>query len=437
MGIFAIGLNHKTAPIGVREPLSFSQDEAEAMLAALRERFEDSEFVILSTCNRAEIYCVGHREDTDRGYEVAVFWAEYKGLIFQDIETHLYIHTDAQAVRHVLRVASSLDSMVVGESQIIGQVKEGYRIACACKSTGKVLNRLFHTAFATAKEIYATTSITRGRVSVAGVAVELAAQLFTDVASTKAVVVGAGEMGELLIQHLLQMGCTDVTLVNRSFDRAVKVAQQYGIQAQPWERLTDELIQTQVVIAAASVREALFDKAAFKAILEQRHHKTLMVVDIAIPRNFDPAINDFEDVYVFSIDDLSSVAEKNRAAREQDTADCLKIIDVRVKDFMGWFETHDLGPHIGLLRETFARISREEMSHFFVGVRKDAACRGVLEPAVKRIVNKLLHCVIKNVDTVAKEQGASKAVVLVDHLIAQAEQISESNGDKSKEETAQ
>ena len=368
MGIFVVGLNHKCAPIEIREPLSFGRDETEIMLTALQQRFDDSEFVILSTCNRVEIYCAAGIEATDRGYEVARFWAEHKSMSFSTIENYLYIHTDAQAVRHLLRVTASLDSMVVGESQIIGQVKEGYKQACSVHSTGKVLNRLFHRAFAAAKAVHANSNIGQGRVSVAGVAVDLAAQLFSDVCSTRALVIGAGQMGELLIQHLLQTGCSEITLVHRSFERAVTLADQYGIEAQNWERLDEELSRAQVVIAAASVQDYLYDKERLKAVMQQRRHKTLMIVDIAVPRNFDPAVNEFEDVYLFSIDDLSTVVEKNQRARQQDIEACLEIIDDHVKEFMEWIETHALGPHIGQLREAFTRLTQEELEQFFVGV---------------------------------------------------------------------
>ncbi len=206
MKIFVIGLNHKSAPIDIREKLAFDSSEVLRALRLLKGRYGSAEFVLLSTCNRVELYCADGDQDALEVEQLEGFLSDFHGVAIEDFREHLYVHENEDAVRHLLTVASSLDSMVVGEGQILGQVKEGFRLACTAKSAGKILNRLFHGAFTTSKKIHTKTSISSGRVSIAGVAVELAMQLFADVSAAKVVVIGAGEMGELLVQHLLHVG---------------------------------------------------------------------------------------------------------------------------------------------------------------------------------------------------------------------------------------
>jgi len=228
MKILVLGLNHKTAPVEIREKLAFDTAETSRALCELKKRFGQAEFVLISTCNRIELYCAGKYCQGANPAKLAEFLAEFHNIELDKFRQFLYTYEDEDAVRHLLMVASSLDSLVVGEAQIIGQVKDSYKLACAAKTAGKTLNHLFHCAFATSKKVYTTTSISNGRVSVAGVAVELARQLFADISSAKVVVIGAGDTGQLLVQHLLQAGARNITVVNRSYDRGLKVAEQYG-----------------------------------------------------------------------------------------------------------------------------------------------------------------------------------------------------------------
>ncbi|MHC4555786.1 MAG: glutamyl-tRNA reductase [Planctomycetota bacterium] len=433
MKILVVGLNHKSAPIDIREKLAF---DAEHTLRALRElkiRFPGSEFVLLSTCNRVELYCVSKRVGGVDAEDLAKFLSEFHNVPWEEFQEFLYIYKDENSVRHLLTVASSLDSLVVGEAQIIGQVKESYRLACAARSTGKVLNRLFHSAFTTSKKVHTVTSISHGRVSVAGVAVELAMQLFVDISSAKVAVIGAGEVGELLVQHLLQIGSRDITIINRSYDRGLDVAKRYEVAARKWEELEEQLIGADIVIASAAVQDYLFVKKSFKAVMDRRRKGTLLVIDIAVPRNFEPSVNEIEQVYLYSVDDLSEVVEQNRKAREEDISRGMEIVYENVADFMSWFGARDLGPLIGQMKKQFVQISQNEMERFFVGARHEASCKEVLETMVNRIVNKLLHCVIKNVNTVAKENGTTEAAKLVDSIVKQAEEIMSKPGDMEDE----
>jgi glutamyl-tRNA reductase len=424
MKIVVAGLNHKSAPIDVREELAFDAAQSLGALRALRDRYPEAEFVLLSTCNRVELYSACKRTEVLNLDTIAEFFSKFHNIAVEDFRDFLYVHDDEDAVRHLLTVASSFDSMVVGEGQIIGQVKESYRLACAAKSTGKVLNRLFHCAFAVSKKIHTTTSIATGRVSVAGVAVELAMQLFADISSAKVVVIGAGEMGELLVRHLFHVGCKNITIVNRSYERGLSVAKHYGIEAREWKELAEQLTRANIVIASAATQEYLFRKDSFKKMMDNRREKTLLIIDIAVPRNFGPSVNEIENVYLYSIDELSKVAEQNRKAREEDIAKGTHIIAENVAEFMDWFRSRDIGPLVGQMKERFGQISQSELERFFVGARQDASCREMLETMVKRILNKLLHCVIQNVDVVAKEQGPAEAARFVDSIVRQAEEIS-------------
>ncbi len=424
MKILVVGLNHRSAPIEIRERLAYDAAGAVEALRQLKNKFHEEEFVLLSTCNRVELYCAGKSVGGVALDDLARFLSEFHNVGLEEFQEYLYTYQDEESVRHLLMVASSLDSMVVGEAQIIGQVKEGYKLACATKSTGKILNRLFHCAFSTSKKIHTTTSISHGRVSVAGVAVELAKQLFADISTAKVVVIGAGEMGELLVQHLLQVGSKNITVVNRSYERGRDIARQYGISAEKWEGLQEQLIGANIAIASAAVRDYLFTRDSFKGIMDRRRKSALLIIDIAVPRNFEPSVNEIEDVYLYSVDDLSTVAEENRSAREKDIVRGMQIVRESVDDFMDWFGAMEIGPLIGRMKEQFNQISRSEMERFFVGTRQDASCKEVMEVMVKRIVNKLLHCVIKNVNNVAKEEGVTEAAKLVDSIVRQAEEIS-------------
>ncbi|MHC4112630.1 MAG: glutamyl-tRNA reductase [Planctomycetota bacterium] len=435
MKILVVGLNHKSAPLDVREKLAFDPEQVLRALRELKHRFGEAEFVLLSTCNRVELYCASKSAGGVDGETLAKFLSEFHGVRWEEFQEFLYIHEDEESIRHLLTVASSLDSLVVGEAQIIGQVKESYRVACLAKSTGKVLNRLFHCAFTTSKKVHTITSIAHGRVSVAGVAVELAMQLFADISSAKVIVIGAGEMGELLVQHLQQVGSKNITIVNRSYDRGLNLAKQYGIKAQKWEELEEQLRGADIVIASASVKDYLFKKESLKEIIDRRRKGRLLVIDIAVPRNFEPSVNEIEDVYLYSVDDLSEVVEQNRKAREKDIVRSMEIVYENVTDFLNWFGARDIGPLIGQMKKKFVEISENEMEKFFVGSRQEASCQEVMEAMVKRIVNKLLHCVIKNVNTVAKENGATEAARLVDSIVRQAEEIAAEPCDKKDEQS--
>ncbi|MCU0914034.1 MAG: glutamyl-tRNA reductase [Planctomycetes bacterium] len=424
MSILVLGINHKSAPVEIRERLAFDASQATAALVRLTGMEREAEFVLLSTCNRVELYYAGQRGAAEVAGRLVAFLAGFHRLDPEQFRSALYVHEDEEAVRHLLRVAAGLDSMVVGEAQILGQVKDSYKLACAARSTGKILNRLFHCAFFTAKSVHTTTAISNGRVSVAGVAVELAQQLFADLTKARVVVIGAGETGELVVEHLLKAGCTDVTVVNRTYERGVEMAQRRRIAVAPWDELSAQIGRANIVISSVAVEGFLYTRASFEQAVKRRPAGSLLIIDVGVPRNFDPAVNEVEEVYVYSMDELRKVAEQNLRAREEDITSGLEIVYTEATQFMDWFRAKDIGPLIGRMKDEFRQISRRELERFLAGPRQHASCRMPLEDMVDRVVNKLLHCVIQNVNTVAKEAGPSEAAKLIDTIVRQAREIS-------------
>jgi len=426
-------LGYKTTPIKVRERLAFSKDDTAQALAALKDKFDDCEFVILSTCNRVELYCAAGRLQGPSVDDLIAFLSLSRGIRTEEFQGFLYTRFDSEAVGHLLTVSSSLDSMVLGESQIIAQVKESYAIACTVKSTGKVLNKLFHYAFTTSKKIYSDTSIASRRVSVAGVAVDLAKQLFADISSAGILVIGAGQMGELLVEHFLHEKCDDITIVNRSYQRGLDLAKAHNIGSDKWDTMGEHLRTANIVVASAGGQDYLFTKESFKKIMHKRRARTLLIIDIAVPRNFEPAVNEIDDVYLYSIDDLAQVAEQNSRLRQDEIDQAVEIICDKVAEFMDWFSLRDVGPLVGQMKESFDRISHNEMNRFFAGKREEASCREIMEAMVTRVVHKLLHCVITNVNMVGKEHGPDAAAKLVSNIANHAEEIANESNNKSDE----
>jgi len=431
MEITVLGLNHKTAPVGVRERLAFDADAAAAALKTLKARHPAAEFVILSTCNRVEVYWADDEQGKPSTDDMIAFLAQSRGIAAGEFSGCLYFRNGADAISHLLTVGSSLDSMVVGESQIIAQVKDSYALACSVHSAGKILNRLFHAAFETSKEIYSNTAIANRRVSVAGVAVELAAQLFEDISAARVVVIGAGQMGELLVEHFKHVKCTDIVVINRSLQRATDLAAAHGVGADAWETLDEHLAEADIVVASAGGQDYLFSKAAFKKVLGRRRKGAVLVIDIAVPRNFEPTVNEIDNVYLYSVDDLAAVVEHNVKLRREEVDGAVEIICEKTADFMDWLGLSQIGPLVGRMKEQFERIQRNEMERFFVGPREHADCREAMESMISRVVNKLLHCVIKNVNAEAKTHGVDHAAKMAGDILDQARQIAEDtrNGD--------
>jgi glutamyl-tRNA reductase len=424
MQIILIGINHKTAPVEVRERLACDKQLVCEALEQLKATYPSCEFVILSTCNRVECYAAVDKTSGLNTTELAKWLADFRGVDFREIEDYLYIKSHDDVVSHLFTVTASLDSMVIGESQITSQVKESYKYACKCQTAGKILSRLFHDTFRTTKAIITSTSISNRRVSVAGVAVGLAKQLFSDIKSAKVVVAGAGQMGELLVEHFQHEKCRQVTVVNRSEQRGCQLAEKHDITSRRWESLDEEMAEANIVVGAAAAPDGyLFSKERIKSLMARRRNRLLLLVDITVPRSFDPAISQIENVYLYSIDDLAQVAQDNIKLREGDLEQAIEIICEYVSAFMDWFATRDVGPLVGKIRNAFEEIREIEMDRFFVGPRRDAYCKELMESSMGRVVNKLCHCVINNIDLLSKEHGPEEAEKFAQSILANAQDI--------------
>ena len=421
MKITVVGLNHKAAPVDIREKIAFNVEQTAEAIKQLQKKFDGGEFVLLSTCNRTELYYAVD-DDGASPDDLVQFLFDFHAVPLADFRNFLYVHRDKDAVEHLLTVSSSLDSLVIGESQIVAQVKDSYHLAVSLKSAGKALNRLFHCAFATTKEIYSTTSIAQRRVSVAGVASELAQQLLEQIASAKVAVIGAGETAELLVRHLVDLDCHNITVFNRTISRAERMAKRYDINSGNWSNLKHALQQVDIIIAAATTEDYLFDKS----FMQGRRTGPLLIIDVSVPRNFNPDTGELEDVYLYNIDDLAQVANENIQARQEDVGQAREIIADNVESFMDWFALYDIGPLVGKLRKKFQQISKTELDRFLAGENHVSTTqRQKTEAVVNRIVNKLVHRLINNFHNVAKTQGSDEASHMIESIIQYEDRFSD------------
>src|SRR5688500_14594498 len=335
MKLQMVGLSHHTAPVEIRERLAFSVDQARLALSRLRQRYPETEAVLLSTCNRVELYVASETAAAcPTHHDVVSFLAEFHGLDPVELFGALFERTGEDFVRHLFMVAASLDSMVVGEAQILGQVKQAYELATTAESVGPLTNAAFQAALRVAKRVATETAIQQKRVSIPSVAVaDFASQFFERLDDKRIVVVGAGEMGEETLRYLIDAGASDIALVSRSLERAEGLADRLAGVPHSWGKLHEVLVEADLVVSATSATEPIIDAAEFKRIVAERYQRPLVILDLAIPRDFDPAIGDLAGVYLYSIDDLQSACDENRKAREKEWPKAERIIEDETQRF--------------------------------------------------------------------------------------------------------
>ncbi len=390
-GIVLVGLNHRTAPVEVRERVAFANGRLEPSLRRLMALDGVAEGAILSTCNRVEVVACGS-DPAAVGAALPGFLAHEHGVPESVLAAHLYTHAGREAVRHLFRVAASLDSMVVGEPQILGQMKEQYAAATAAGASGRILHRCFHRSFSVAKRVRRETSIAERAVSVGSAAVELARGIFEQLGDKSALLLGAGTMGELTARQLLAQGVGSLMVSNRTFDRAIDVARTLGGMPVPWERLARHLPLADLVIAAASGEEFLLRRATVEEAMRQRRHRPMFLIDLAVPRAVDPEVNQLDGVYLYDIDDLQRAVAENRGARVREAAKAETIVDVEVDAFWRWFTSLDVVPTIVALRERLEAIRRREVERILATIGPlDPPQREAIERVTQAVVNKLLH----------------------------------------------
>jgi glutamyl-tRNA reductase len=391
MELIVIGLNHKTAPIEIRERLAFPEDGIEKPLSQIKSLPSLKENMILSTCNRVEIYAVV--QETEKAMlDLKGFLSQYHGLSLKEFEKRLYLLVGEEAVKHIFRVASSLDSMVVGEPQILGQIKSAYNMAAEAKTSGLILHRLLHRAFHVAKRVRTETKIGNSAVSVSFVAVELAKKIFGTLEKRTVLLMGAGEMCELAARHLVSSGIEKVVVTNRTYERAVTLAQEFRGEPIPFEEIYRGLRRVDIVISATDSPQYLLHHEEVAKVIKDRKQKPIFFIDIADPRDIEPKVGDIENVYLYNIDDLQKVANDNIQDREKEAQKAEAIVRDEVVKFVNWYQSLEITPTIVALRKKFEEIRNKELAkilslhpHFSDKERQS------LEALTSAIINKILH----------------------------------------------
>jgi glutamyl-tRNA reductase len=406
--ILLVGMNHRTAPLAVRERLAVP--DPAPVLRKLIGCEEIDEAVLLSTCNRIELAVLTRSEEAARLRLRSCFRFDLAGddgfPSAGDLETYLYEYAGTDALRHVLRVASSLDSMVVGEPQILGQTKDAYRAAVECGACGPILGRLFQLAFATAKRVRTETQVAARPVSVARVAVDLAEQIFEDLAGKKALLVGAGEMTEAALAALRERGLVSVAIANRTPERAAPLAVQFGATAHGLPELPRLLADADVVLTSIAGDVPLLTPGLVSAALAGRKSRPLFVIDIGVPRNADPALDQLDDVYLYDLDDLAVIADRNAAQRSRDVAKAEAIIEEQQQRFDGWFVALRAVPTIRHLRERVEDLRAEEVERALAKLPLSEEQRAAVEALTRSLVNKILHAPVSRLRREAeREEG--------------------------------
>ena len=358
MHLVSIGLNHNTAPVAIRERAAVAADHLEDALSDIAKHTKIEEATILSTCNRTEVYC----QLPDSNSNVVSDWlCDFHQLNKQEVSPYLYTFPDHQAVNHAFRVASGLDSMVVGEPQILGQMKSAFATAHRNGNTGKVLNRLFQHTFSVAKDIRTNTDIGSHAVSIAYAAVALSKQIFSDISQQTVLLVGAGETIELVCRHLHSQGVTKIIVANRTLARAEILAKEFNAQAISLDELPTRLKDADMVLSSTASTLPILGKGAFESALKSRKNKPMFVVDLAVPRDVEPQVSDLNNVYLYSVDDLQQVVTENVASRKQAAIEAEKIVVQQSEQFMHWFNNLHSIPTIRQLRDHTFDITQREL----------------------------------------------------------------------------
>ena len=408
MHIIVVGLNHTTTPIELRERLHFPTTTLEEPLEKLAHYTEGGDRVILSTCNRVELY--GHVQHLAHGSgRLQQFLSDYHGLAADALTPHLYSYHGEAALRHLFRVVSSLDSLVLGEPQIAAQVKEAFAIARRASATSAVFNQLFERAFAVAKRVRTETRIGEHAVSVSYAAVELAKKIFQDLSAKTVLILGAGEMSELTARHLISHGVQQLLVANRTPERALELAERLAGQGVALADLPGYLPKADIIVSSTGSSELVIRKADVQNALKLRKNRPMFFIDIAVPRDIDPAVNELDNVYVYDIDDLRHVVEENRKAREREAAVAETIIAREVEDALKWFDEQQVVPAVIRLRRKAETIRNQEIEKLFarLGPLSDSE-REAIEAMASSIINKLLHTPIVRLKQESQARGGGR-----------------------------
>jgi glutamyl-tRNA reductase len=391
MNLILVGLNHKTADIALREKLAFKAEELPEALRSLLNLPTVDESLILSTCNRVEIAAAV--KDTEEGFEKIVGFLVGKfGIDRSQLLPHLYRYSATDAIKHIFRVASSLDSLVVGEAQILGQVKDAFDAALAQKSTAVVLNSIYKKAISVAKKVRTETAISQLRVSVSSVAVELAEKIFGTLAKKIVFIVGAGEMAELALKHLVGSGASEVLITTRDFAKAEALAAAFSGTAVPFEGFLSQLHRADIVICSTGAPHYLIQPGDIAALEKERKNRPMFMIDISVPRNIDPGVNEIDNVFLFDVDDLNTIVRENMKERTLQARQAESVVEAEVAEAAIWMKSLEVVPTIVAIREKGERIKTAEMEKMLAktkGLTPEQI--DAIEGLTASIVNKLLH----------------------------------------------
>ncbi len=391
MSILVIGLNHKTANVDIRERLAFNGQKLEDGLLGIHALPEVQEAALLSTCNRVEIYA-SVCSDKAAENQIKDFLATFHGIARSDFESSLYVHAEADGIRHIFRVGASLDSMVVGEPQILGQLKDTFDYALTRKTTGFILNRLMNKAISTSKRVRTETRIAENAVSISFAAVELARKIFIDLATKAVMLLGAGEMAELAARHLVTNGVRNIRIANRTYERCCELAQEFCGLPVPFDDYLNQMAHIDILICSTGAPKYVLVKEQMQRIMRERRNRPVFIIDISVPRNIDPAINDLDNVYLYHVDDLQQVVDDNMLGRKIEADKAEIIIDEEVGKFTHWLDSLDTVPLILALRQKADEIKIEELEKFRHRCpHLDDATNEAVQYLVTAIVNKLIH----------------------------------------------
>jgi glutamyl-tRNA reductase len=391
MELIVIGLSHKVTSIEIRERLAFKESEMAKALVQAQSFPSVKENMILSTCNRVEIYAASR--ETDKAIlDLKNFLSQYHDLPLKDFEKNLYFFVGEEAVRHIFRVASSLDSMVIGEPQILGQIKSAYNIATESKSSGVILHRLLHRAFHVAKRVRTETKISNSAVSVSSVAVELAEKIFGTLEKRTVLLVGAGEMSELAARHLVSGGAEKILVTNRTYERAIALAEEFQGEAIRFEEMASGLKKADIVISATESPHYIIGHDQMAKVMKDRKQKPIFFIDIADPRDIEPRVGDIENVYLYNIDELQKVANENIKDREKEVERAEAIVQDEMVKFVQWYQSLEVTPTIVALRNKFEEIRSKELEKTLSLLPNlSEKEKQSLEMLTSSIINKILH----------------------------------------------
>ena len=389
--ILDIGMNHETAPVELRECIAREPGNSSLALSCMRELPAIREGLFLSTCNRVEALCITEHPQEARQSVISLI-SRLGNVPESDFSSSLFAFEDGEAVRHIFRVASSLDSMVVGEPQILGQIKDAYYDATREKTSGVILNRLLHKAFHVAKRVRTETGVSDAAVSISYAAVELAKKIFYNLEGKKVLLIGAGEMAELAARHLVSQGVSAISVANRTFERAVQVAEIFNGTPVSFEEIMEQLLEVDIVISSTASTEYVILREQVKGFMRKRRNRPLFFIDIAVPRDVEPRVNDLDNVYLYDIDDLKGVIEVNMAQRQQEAVKAERIVEEEVIKFEKWLKTLAVVPTIVSLKEKAENIRRTEIKKSLSGLGNLSASQlESLENLTASITEKIIH----------------------------------------------